>query len=96
MLDGITKALTDVFKGITGNAHISENNVKKALADIRVALLEADVNIKIVRSFINEVTESALGEKVLRSVDPGQQFVKIVHDKLVELLGDKAQDIKKV
>ncbi len=94
MLDGITNALTDIFKSISGKALISENNIKKALADIRIALLEADVNIKVVRSLINEATESALDQKVLRSINPGDQFVRIIHDKLVEILGDKSQDLK--
>jgi len=94
MLDGITRAFTDVFKTISGKSTINENNIQKALADVRVALLEADVNIKVVRKFINDVTESALGEKVLRSVNPGEQFIKTFHDKLVEILGDKSQAFK--
>lgn len=94
MLDGITKSFTDVFKSLSGNAKISENNIKKAIADIRIALLEADVNIAIVRDFINSVTVEALGEKVLRAVSPREQFIKIVHDKLVELLGAVNQDLK--
>ncbi|HOV13483.1 MAG TPA: signal recognition particle protein [Spirochaetota bacterium] len=94
MLDGISKSFTDVFKSLSGNAKITENNIKKAIADIRVALLEADVNIAIVRTFINTVTEEALGEKVLRSVSPRDQFIKIVHDRLVELLGATNQDLK--
>ncbi|OHD11530.1 MAG: signal recognition particle protein [Spirochaetes bacterium GWD1_27_9] len=94
MLDGITKSLTDVFKNVTGNAKITEKNITKALADIRIALLEADVNIAVVRNFINSVTEEALGEKVLRSVSPQEQFIKIIHDKLVEVLGSSSQELK--
>ena len=94
MLDGITKALTDIFKSISGTSRISESNISNALSQIRIALLEADVNINVVRKFINEVTQDALGEKVLRSVNPSEQFVKIVNDKLVEILGDKSQEIK--
>jgi len=94
MLDNITKAFTDIFKNISGNSKISENNIRKVLADIRMSLLEADVNVNVVRNFINEVTESALGENVLRSVNPGEQFIKIFHDKLVEVLGDKHQELK--
>ncbi|MCG8570837.1 MAG: signal recognition particle protein [Spirochaetes bacterium] len=93
MLDGITRSLTDVFKTISGNAKITENNINKAIADIRIALLEADVNITVVRNFINDVTEKALGEKVIRSVNPGQQFIKIVSDELVSILGEKSQDL---
>ncbi len=94
MLDNITKAFTDVFRTMSGKAAINENNIQKALADIRMALLEADVNINVVRTFINEVTDEAIGEKVLRSVKPGEQFIKLVNDKLVSLLGDTSQDLK--
>ena len=94
MLDSITKALTDIFKSISGTSRISENNINNSLSQIRIALLEADVNITVVRKFINEITQDALGEKVLRSVNPGEQFVKIVYDKLVEILGDKSQELK--
>lgn len=94
MLDSISKAFSDIHKTISGNARLTENNIKKSIADIRVALLEADVNIQVVRAFINEVTSEALGEKVLTSVNPGEQFIKIFHDKLVEVLGDKSQELK--
>ncbi len=94
MLDNITKAFTDVFRTISGKAIINENNIQKALADIRMALLEADVNINVVRTFINEVTEESLGEKVLRSVNPGDQFIKLVNDKLTLILGDTFQGLK--
>ena len=94
MLDGITKALTDVFKTLSGNAKINENNIKSALSEIRIALLEADVNINVVRDFINSVTADALGEKVLRAVSPKEQFIKIVHDKLVEVLGNESYSLK--
>ena len=94
MLDGITKALGDVFKSLSGNSKINESNINKVLSQIRIALLEADVHINVVKNFINEVTELALGEKVLRSVNPGEQFIKIVHDKLVEILGSKSKDLQ--
>jgi signal recognition particle subunit SRP54 len=94
VLDNITKAFTDVFRTISGKAIINENNIQKALADIRMALLEADVNINVVRTFINEVTEESLGEKVLRSVNPGDQFIKLVNDKLTLILGDTFQGLK--
>src|SRR4030042_3048354 len=94
MLDGITKALTDIFRSVSGTSRISENNITNTLSQIRIALLEADVNINIVRKFINEVTQDALGEKVLRSVNPSEQFIKIVYDKLVEILGEKSQELR--
>jgi len=70
-----------------------QRNVEDALDRIKIALLEADVNVRIVRRFVNGVLEEARGEKVLRSVTPGQQFIKIVYDRMVALLGDEKQDL---
>ena len=72
---------------------ISEKNIEEAVDKIKMALLEADVNLRVVRRFVNSTIEEAKGEKVLRSVDPGQQFIKIVHDKIVALLGDSKTDL---
>jgi signal recognition particle subunit SRP54 len=94
MLERLSNKLTDVVRQIAGKAHISERNIQDAISEIKVALLEADVNLRVVRRFVNRTSEETLGEKVLRSVSPGQQFVKIVHDKLVELLGDSRQELK--
>jgi len=94
MLERISDKLTDVIRQISGKAHISEKNIQDAIGEIKLALLEADVSLRVVRRFVNRTTEEALGEKVLRSVAPGQQFVKIVHDKLVQLLGDSRQELK--
>ncbi len=93
MIEGLSKKVTDIVRQITGKANISEKNITDALAEIKIALLEADVSLRVVRRFINQTTEAAMGEHVLRDVSPGQQFVKIVHDKMVELLGDKKQDL---
>jgi signal recognition particle subunit SRP54 len=93
MLDGITRAISDAFKTISGNNVISENNIRATLAKVRIALLEADVNVDVVKTFINEVTDLALGEKVLRSVNPEQQFIKIVNDKLIDVLGSTKKDL---
>ncbi len=94
MLEKITNTFSDVFKRISGKASISEKNIEEAVESIKIALLEADVNLRVVRRFVNSTIEEAKGEKVLRSVDPGQQFIKIVHDKIVSLLGDQKQDLK--
>ncbi|MBN2737627.1 MAG: signal recognition particle protein [Spirochaetales bacterium] len=94
MIEGLSKKLTDIFKTISGKANISENNIRDALSEIKIALLEADVNLRVVRRFINRTTEEALGDKVLRDVSPGQQFIKIVHDSMVQLLGDTRQDLE--
>jgi signal recognition particle subunit SRP54 len=94
MLERISDKLTDIVRQISGKAHISEKNIQDAIGEIKLALLEADVSLRVVRRFVNQTTELAAGDKVLRSVSPGQQFVKIVHDKLVQLLGDSRQELK--
>ncbi|MDR3160549.1 MAG: signal recognition particle protein [Spirochaetaceae bacterium] len=94
MLDKLTEKFSDAFRFISGKSTITEKNINDAVEAIKMALLEADVNLRVVRRFVNSTIEEATGEKVLRSVDPGQQFVKIVHDKLVSFLGDKRQDLR--
>jgi len=93
MLEKISETFSDVFRTISGKSSISEKNVEDALERIKIALLEADVNVRVVRRFINGALEEAKGEKVLRSVTPGQQFIKIVFDRMVALLGDERQDL---
>jgi signal recognition particle subunit SRP54 len=93
MLDRLSSKLADVLRQVSGKAAISEKNIRDALEEIKIALLEADVNLRVVRRFINRASEEALGEKVLRSVTPGQQFVKIVYDRMVALLGDTRQSL---
>ncbi len=79
---------------MSGNSRICENNIREAVEEIKTALLEADVNLRVVRRLVNRTTEEALGERVLKSVNPGQQFIKIVHDKIVALLGDEAAELE--
>jgi len=88
MFDKLTEKITDAFRFVSGKSTITEKNIDDAVEAIKMALLEADVNLRVVRRFVNSTIEEAKGEKVLRSVDPGQQFIKIVHDKLVSFLGD--------
>ena len=88
MLEKLTEKITDAFRFVSGKSAITEKNIEDAVEAIKMALLEADVNLRVVRRFVNSTIEEAKGEKVLRSVDPGQQFIKIVHDKLVSFLGD--------
>ncbi|MDR0719145.1 MAG: signal recognition particle protein [Treponema sp.] len=90
MFDKLTQKISDAFRFVAGKSTITEKNIDDAVEAIKMALLEADVNLRVVRRFVNSTIEEAKGEKVLRSVDPGQQFVKIVHDKLVSFLGDTA------
>src|SRR5215470_13557706 len=88
MLEKLSGKITDAFRFVAGKSAITEKNIDDAVEAIKMALLEADVNLRVVRRFVNSTIEEAKGEKVLRSVDPGQQFIKIVHDKLVSFLGD--------
>ncbi len=93
MLEKLTQTFGDIVRTVGGKSTITEKNVEDAVDQIKMALLEADVNLRVVRRFVNATIEEAKGEKVLRSVDPGQQFVKIVYDRMVALLGDTRQDL---
>lgn len=87
MFNTLNEKLTAVFKGMRKQIRISEENIQDALKQVRIALLEADVNFKVVKRFIENVREKALGEAVLKSLTPDQVFIKIVHDELVNVLG---------
>ena len=90
MFDSLTDRLGDVFDRLRRHGALSEDDVGAAMREIRVALLEADVALPVVRDFVAAVREKALGQEVLRSVTPAQMVVKIVHDHLVEVLGGGA------
>jgi signal recognition particle subunit SRP54 len=94
MLERISDKFNDIVKQLSGKSKIAEKNIQDAVEEIKLALLEADVNLRVVRRFVNRTIEEAMGEAVLRSVNPGQQFIKIVHDKIVELLGDERQGLE--
>ncbi|MFH2114493.1 MAG: signal recognition particle receptor subunit alpha, partial [Spirochaetota bacterium] len=83
MLEKLTQKFGDVVRTIGGKSTITEKNIDEAVDQIKMALLEADVNLRVVRRFVNATIEEAKGEKVLRSVEPGQQFVKIIYDRMV-------------
>ena len=87
MFDSIASKFTNVMRNLSGKGKISEKNVRDAVEEIKNALLDADVNLRVVRRFVNSTLDEALGEKVLASVNPGQQFTKIIYDKMVVLLG---------
>jgi signal recognition particle subunit SRP54 len=93
MFDGLTNKFTDIVRSLSGKASISETNIQDMVEEIKVALIEADVNLRVVRRFVNQTIEEARGALVVRSVNPGQQFVKILHEKMVKLLGDEKQDL---
>ncbi len=88
MFDKLSQRLGDTFRNLSGRGVLSEKNISEAMREVRRALLEADVNFKVAKRFVADVTEKATGEKVLRSLTPGQQVIKIVNDQLVELLGE--------
>ncbi len=87
MFESLSDRLQNTIRDVSGKGKISEENMSDALREIRRALLEADVSLKVVKSFISNVKDKAEGQEVLKSITPGQQLVKIVHDELVELLG---------
>ena len=94
MFETLTEKLEAVFKKLKRRGRLDEDNIVSALREIRMALLEADVNFKVVKNFIDDVRSRAVGQEVLGSITPGQQVVKIVHDLLVELLGGKSAQLK--
>ncbi len=92
--ESLQDRLTGIVKRLRGQARLTESNMEDMLKEIRVALLEADVNFKVVKEFVGAVKEKALGQQVLNKVSPGQMLVKIVHDELVDLLGADQCDIR--
>ena len=87
MFDSLSERLQGVFGELRGHGKLSEADVDKAMREIRLALLEADVNFKVVRQFVNHVKERALGAEVMESLTPAQQVVKIVNEELIALMG---------
>jgi signal recognition particle subunit SRP54 len=87
MFDGLSQKLQNAFRNLRGLGKISEANASDALREVRMALLDADVNFKVARDFIEQVKTKALGQEVVQSIQPGQQIIKIIHDELVALLG---------
>ena len=93
MFESLSDRLSGVFDRLRGRGALNEADVRGAMREVRIALLEADVALPVVRRFVDQVTEQAVGQQVLRSVTPGQQVVKIVHDALVEMLGAEASEL---
>ena len=91
--EGLSSKLQDITRKLRGKARITESDLKEMLREVKLAMLEADVNYKIVKDFIAIVQEKALGQDVLKSLTPGQQVIKIVKDELVELLGGEESKI---
>lgn len=94
MFENLTDRLEGVFKKLRGHGILTEDNIKEAMREVRMALLEADVNYKVARDFVDGVTAKAIGREVSQKLSPGQQVIKIVHDELVELLGGTTEEIR--
>ncbi|HIJ73224.1 MAG TPA: signal recognition particle protein [Candidatus Hydrogenedentes bacterium] len=94
MFESLSKKLEVAFKNIRGLGKLTEKNMKDGLQEIRLALLEADVNYQVVKQFIEDVQEQAIGQRVLDSIQPGQQIVKLVHDELVKIMGGKNEPLR--
>jgi signal recognition particle subunit SRP54 len=93
MFDTLSEKFAHAFKYVQGKTKISEDNIEDTLKEVRTALLEADVNFKVVKEFVASVKEKSLGEKVIKGVNPGEQFVKIMHDELAKIMGDANEEI---
>jgi signal recognition particle subunit SRP54 len=94
MLGALTTKLQDVFSKLTAKKRLTEENISEAVNEVRLALLEADVNYGVTKILVKQVKEKALGEQVLKSVSPGQQFIKIVHDELIALMGGQEEGLQ--
>ena len=88
MFDALAERLEDAWKNLRGQGKISQSNIQDALKEVRRALLEADVNFQVVKSFVSEIEKKALGAEVISGVNPGQQFIKTVYDELVKVMGE--------
>jgi signal recognition particle subunit SRP54 len=94
MFDNLSEKLQSVFKTIRGHGKLSEQNIKDALREVRMALLEADVNFRVVKDFTERVRKRAVGREVLKSLTPGQQLVKVVNEELTELMGKENSGLR--
>jgi len=93
MFDFLTSRLEKIVTPLFGQKNLTEDNVKKAVSEVRLALLDADVNYSVIKTFIRRVKEKALGESLIKSVKSGEQFIKIVHEELIDLMGAEAKEI---
>src|SRR6476620_369861 len=88
MFESLSERLQSVFQQLGGKGKLTEDDVREGMKQVRLALLEADVNFKVVKDFVAKATEQALGEEVTKSLTPAQQVIKLVHNQLIELLGN--------
>ena len=94
MFENLTDRLEGVFKTLRGHGILTEDNIREAMGEVRIALLEADVNFKVAKEFVAAVTEKAIGQEVMKSLSPGQQVIKLVHGELVTLLGGDTEQLR--
>jgi len=94
MFENLSEKLQRTFKMLRGQAVLNEDNVQDALKQIRLALLEADVNFKVVKQLVDKIQDKALGKDVMTALAPGEQVIKIVRDELVEMLGQDTAKLK--
>ena len=93
MFENLTERLARTMRDIRGRGRLSEDNIKDALREVRMALLEADVALPVVRQFIDQVKEQAVGQEVMKSLTPGQAFIKVVNDQLVDIMGEANEEL---
>ena len=93
MFENLSDRLSSAFRNLRGQGQLTEENVQAGLREVRLALLEADVNFKVVKDFVENVRGKCLGQEVVKGVSPAQQVVKIVHDELVALLGGETAEL---
>lgn len=93
MFENLTERLSATLRNISGRGRLTDENIKETLREVRMALLEADVALPVVKEFVNRVKERAVGQEVSKSLSPGQAFIKIVHAELVSVMGEANQDL---
>ncbi len=93
MFENLTERLTRTFKQLRGQSRLTEENIQQALREVRLSLIEADVALSVIKEFIDQVKQKALGQEVLTQLDPDQAFIKIVHDELIHLMGDERAEL---
>ena len=93
MFGALTAKLQGICSSLTGKKRLTEENISEAVNEVRLALLEADVNYRVTKRLVDQIKEKALGELLIKSVSPGQQFIKIVHDELVALMGGSEEGL---
>ncbi|AHE66041.1 signal recognition particle GTPase [Legionella oakridgensis ATCC 33761 = DSM 21215] len=93
MFENLTERLTRTFKNLSGQGRLTEDNMQQALREVRMSLLEADVALPVIKEFIEDIKQKALGQEVMTSLKPDQALIKIVHDELIHIMGDTRSEL---